>query len=92
MGGVHASMEASSLRQGLHHVYDRLKRNKALPDLGGLAVAVLDGHEPRASYRRRCAGCLERTIHTVSGDRLQSAAAALSISFWLMPSTARPPF
>jgi len=38
-----------------------LKRNKALLDLHGLAVAVLDGHETSASYRRCCDGCLKRT-------------------------------
>jgi hypothetical protein len=43
-------------------VYERLKQNKALPDLHGLAVAVLDGHETSASYRRCCVGCLRRTL------------------------------
>ncbi|HEX8895463.1 MAG TPA: transposase [Terriglobales bacterium] len=66
LGRIVASMEADSLRQGVHHVYDRLKRNKALPDLDGLAVAVLDGHESSASYRRCCDGCLKRT--TPSGQ------------------------
>ena len=39
--------------------------------MGGLAVAVIDGHESHASYRRHFPGCLERTIHTEQGDRLQ---------------------
>ena len=39
--------------------------------MGGLAVAVIDGHESHASYRRHCSGCLERTLHTEQGDRLQ---------------------
>jgi hypothetical protein len=39
--------------------------------VGGLAVAVIDGHESHASYRRHCSGCLQRTIHTEQGDRLQ---------------------
>ena len=39
--------------------------------MGGLAVAVIDGHESHASYRRHCPGCLERTIHTEQGDRRQ---------------------
>jgi len=54
LGRVHAGLVAHELREGLHHVYFRLKRNKALPDIGGLGVAVLDGHETHASYRRRC--------------------------------------
>jgi len=40
--------------KGIHHLYARLKRNKALPDIQGLGVAVLDGHESHASYRRHC--------------------------------------
>ena len=63
-GRVVARREAASLRQGIHHVYERLKRNKALPDLYGLAVAVLDGHETSASYRRCCTGCLKRTTNS----------------------------
>ena len=43
---------------GDHQVYERLKHNKALPDLYGLGVVVLDGHENRASYLRHCSGCL----------------------------------
>ena len=71
IGRVNALMEAEGLRQGIHHVYDRLKRNKALPDHHGIGVAVLDGHESHASYRRQCPGCLERTIHTGNTDRTQ---------------------
>ena len=57
-------LDAKGLRQGLHGVYERLKRNKALPDIYGLGVVVLDGHESHASYLRHCSGCLHRTIHT----------------------------
>jgi Transposase DDE domain len=60
LGRIAAGMQADTLRQGIHQVYDRLKRNKALPDLYGLAVAVLDGQETSASYRRCCQGCLRR--------------------------------
>lgn len=66
LGRIVAGVEADTLRQGIHHLYDRLKRNKALPDLYGLAVAVLDGHETSASYRRCCTGCLKRA--TASGE------------------------
>jgi hypothetical protein len=71
MGRIAAGIQAATLRQGIHHVYDRLKRNKALPDIHGLAVAVLDGHETSASYSRCCEGCLRRTIHSAQGDRVQ---------------------
>jgi Transposase DDE domain len=71
VGRVNALMDADSLRRGIHHVYVRLKRNKALPDNHGIAIAALDGHESHASYLRHCPGCLERTIHTDHTDRTQ---------------------
>ena len=71
LGRVHALLDPNGLRQGIHHVYDCLKRNKALPDFQGMAVAVLDGHESHASYLRHCSGCLQRTIHFETGDRVQ---------------------
>lgn len=71
MGRITACIDASTVRQGIHHVYDRLKRNKALPDIRGLAVAVVDGHETSASYLRCCPGCLQRTVHTAVGKRVQ---------------------
>lgn len=64
-------MEAQGLRRGLHRVYTCLKRNKALRAVEGWEVAVLDGHETHASYRRHCSGCLERTVHTGAGERTQ---------------------
>ena len=71
MGRVHAAMDVGQLRDGLHQLYSRLKRNKALPLNLGLDVAVLDGHEQHASYRRHCSGCLRRTVKTAQGERLQ---------------------
>lgn len=71
VGRVYSLLELEGLRTGIHHLYTRLKRNQALPAVGGLAVAVVDGHESHASYRRHCSGCLERTIHAEQGDRLQ---------------------
>ena len=62
MGNVFAAMDASQLRDALHKVYGKLKRNKALPDHGGIAVAILDGHESHTSYLQHCSGCLERTV------------------------------
>jgi hypothetical protein len=71
VGRVNALMDADGLRQGIHHIYDRLKRNRALPDHHGTGIAAIDGHESHASYRQHCAGCLERTIHTGNTDRTQ---------------------
>jgi DDE family transposase len=71
VGRVFAQIDTAALRRGLHHVYSRLKRNKALNGIGGLTVAVLDGHETHSSYLRHCAGCLTRNIHTQTGDRIQ---------------------
>lgn len=71
LGRVAAQVDPLSLRAGLHHVYSRLKRNKALNGIGGLTAAVLDGHETHASYLRHCPGCLKRTVHTQAGERVQ---------------------
>lgn len=71
IGRVVSLVDAQGLRQANHHIYQRLKRNKALPGHQGLDIAVLDGHESHASYRRHCEGCLKRTIHTANGDRTQ---------------------
>jgi len=71
MGRVQSGVDVGQLRDGLHHVYTRLKRNKALPLNLGLDVAVLDGHEQHASYRRQCAGCRQRKIKTENGERIQ---------------------
>ena len=71
VGRVNALMDAEGLRRGIHHIYVRLKRNKALPDNHGIAIAALDGHESHASYLRHCPGCLERIIHVGQTDRTQ---------------------
>jgi hypothetical protein len=71
LGRVHALLDADGLRQGIHQIYQGLKRNKALPDIYGLGVVVLDGHESHASYLRHCSGCLQRIIHSEEGERLQ---------------------
>ncbi len=83
LGRVHALTDADGLRQGIHHLYDRLKRNKALPDLQGLAVAVLDGHEGHASYLRHCSGCLQRTIQVAGADQVQYYHR--QVTFMLLP-------
>jgi hypothetical protein len=87
IGRVNTLLDAEGLRRGIHHVYDRLKRNKALPDHFGIGVAVLDGHESHTSYLQHCAGCLERTIHTENTDRTQFYHR--QVTLMLLPS-ARP--
>lgn len=65
-------IDPKTLRAGIHQVYTRLKRNKALMALRqGFLPLILDGHESHATYRRHCAGCLQRTIHTEKGDKIQ---------------------
>lgn len=72
VGRVCALAEPQDLRALHHHVYSRLKRMKALePPAHGLVLAILDGHESHATFRRHCPGCLQRIIHTNRGDRIQ---------------------
>jgi len=88
---IHAVVDVAGLREGIHHVYERLKRNKALPDVAGLAVAVLDGHESHSSYLRHCAGCLGRTIHTPKGDRIQYYHRHVTLMLLAGAPRGRPP-
>lgn len=71
VGRVHAALENEGLRRGLQQVYGRLKRSKALQGMGGWDIAVLDGHENHASYRRHCSGCLQRTVHSEHAEKVQ---------------------
>ncbi len=71
MGNVHGKMDANTLRDAIHQVYGQLKRNKALPDNRGISLAIVDGHESHSSYLQHCSGCLSRTIHLPTGDRVQ---------------------
>ncbi len=72
VGRVCQLVDVQTLRDANHQMYARLKRSKALaPAPHGLVMAVFDAHESHATYRRRCDGCLQRTIHTKEGDRIQ---------------------
>lgn len=62
IGRVFTRIQTEPLRDVLHALYDRLKRNKALGPSRGHDVLILDGHESNASFRRRCSGCLERRL------------------------------
>ena len=91
MGRVHAAVDAGQLRDGLHHVYTCLKRNKALPLNLGLNIAVLDGHEQHASYRRHCSGCRERTVKTEQGERIQYYHRQVTLMLLPGPGADRKP-
>ena len=72
LGRVMEQVEADSFRQILQAQYRKLKRNKALrPTSHGLMALAIDGHESQASYRRQCAGNLERRVKTRYGWRTQ---------------------
>lgn len=72
LGRVYPTMAAGPIRRMQHELYARLKRIKALdPPEHGLMVAVLDGHETHATRRRCCSGCLERRLHTNTGERTE---------------------
>jgi hypothetical protein len=72
LGRVAGLVDIQGIRSLGHHLYDRLKRGKALePPEHGLIAAIVDGHELHATYKRHCAGCLERKIQTTAGERIQ---------------------
>lgn len=72
LGRVAGLIDLVGVRRLQHHLYHQLKRMKALPSPAhGLMLGVLDGHESHASFRRHCPACLQRTIQTSSGERIQ---------------------
>jgi len=71
IGRVFSQVDVDVIRSCIHHVYGRLKRNKALTKTCGFDVLIIDGHESTASYLRCCSGCLRRTMHTREGQRTQ---------------------
>jgi len=71
IGRVFARIILASIRSLIHHVYSRLKRNKAIKKTHGFHVLLIDGHESSSSYLRCCSGCLRRIIHTRDQDRIQ---------------------
>lgn len=91
LGRVHAWTGAGGLRRGIHHLYTCLKRNKALPDLQGLAVAVLDGHESHARYLRHCPGSVQRTVPTAGVDPMQYYHRQVTLRLLPGAPPGRPP-
>lgn len=81
IGRVAGLTEVDDVRALGRHLYTRLKRGKALPPPAhGWLAAVVDGHETHASFKRHCPGCLERTIHTKRGDRIQYYHRVVAVS------------
>jgi hypothetical protein len=68
IGRVFTKLQVEPLRDAVHAVYQRFKRNKALGPSHGHDVLIIDGHETQASFRRCCPGCLERRL---SDGRIQ---------------------
>jgi len=71
VGRVYSQIHLESIRGFIHHVYSRLKRNKAIKKTYGFNTLILDGHEHTSSYRRSCDDCLERIIHFKNKDCIQ---------------------
>jgi len=71
VGDIYSEINLDDIRREIKGVYDKLKRNKVLPDVSGSSMLIVDGHETCSSYLQECAGCLQRTIHTKNGDRIQ---------------------
>ena len=72
VGRVYSQITLDSIRSLIHHVYSRLKRNKAIRKRYGLQALIIDGHEHTSSYLRSCSGCLRRRVHTRDEDHIQS--------------------
>ena len=64
-------LDLDGLRAVLGRVYKRLNRNKVLRAFHGHRLAVVDGHEINASYRRHCPHCQTRRITVNGKERIQ---------------------
>lgn len=64
-------LDVPGLRAILGRIYRRLVRNKVLQPLHGHRLAVVDGHEINASYKRCCPECQTRRIRVNGQERIQ---------------------
>lgn len=71
IGRVYSQIYLEEIRKIQRRIYSKMKRNKIIEKTWGNNLLILDGHESSCSYLRTCKGCLERTIHTNNGDRIQ---------------------
>jgi hypothetical protein len=68
LANISEILDVPGLRATLQRMYKRLVRNKVLQPFRGHRLAVIDGHEINASYRRCCPACQKRRI-TVNGQK-----------------------
>jgi len=72
LGRVFSLINPDTIRSVNHRIYERLKRNKALPPAWhGLMPVAIDGHESHATYERCCGGCLKRETGTGDNKHIQ---------------------
>jgi hypothetical protein len=72
LGRIFARVDTKTVRKVNHHIYERLKRNKALePPEHGLIALAIDGHESHSTYMQKCTGCLERDLGDDNNEKIQ---------------------
>ena len=71
IANISEGLDLDGLRVILGRMYKRLNRNKVLQAFRGHRLAVVDGHEINASYRRHCPQCLTRRISVNGKERIQ---------------------
>lgn len=72
LGAVAAVIQVDDVREVLRQHYALRRRKKTLkPIAPGLWPLIFDGHESNSSFLRCCPDCLQRTVHTKHGDRIQ---------------------
>ena len=72
LGTVAAVTCVEDVRELLRQHYLLRRRKKTLrPPAPGLWPLIFDGHESNSSFLRSCPGCLQRTLRTTHGERIQ---------------------
>lgn len=71
LANISEQLDLPGLRRILLRMYKRLGRNKVLQAFQGHRLAVVDGHEINASYRRCCEHCQTRKLTVNGQERIQ---------------------
>ena len=71
LANISEGLDLDGLRDILGRMYKRLGRNKVLRAFRGHRLAVVDGHEINASYRRCCEQCQTRKLTVNGEERIQ---------------------
>jgi len=71
VGGVYDLIQINGIRREIKDVYSKQRRSKALPNIFFNSMLIVDGHETYSSDLHKCSGCLQRTVHTKNGDKIQ---------------------